>query len=161
MRKMTKHGKTVLFTFAALVFSTLGCGGGGGPKLTPEQKTGATAYCEKGVTCGELSSSQMNLCMSQVAGALQIFPDPAKFSSCVNSLSCSEVEDFPTMLTCMDMNRESYVCGDNGTLTGCDNAGKCASISCSDVCDLIGGSFHHCGASNDSSKAKNICWCEK
>jgi hypothetical protein len=161
---MTKHGMTVLFTFAALVFSTFGCGSGGGPKLTPEQKTGATAVCQKASSCGLVSSSQMGECTNQIAGALQIFPDPDKFSACINTMACSALEsgDSKQLITCMDLNRDSYVCSENSTLTGCDNAGKCATISCSDVCDLMGDyTFDHCGASNDSSKAKNICWCRQ
>ena len=159
-----RHGNTVLFTFAALVFSTFGCGSGGGPKLTPEQKTGATGLCQKASSCGLVPASQMSDCVNQFAGALQIFPDPDKFSACVNAMECSAIEegDSQALMACMDLNRDSYVCSDSSTLTGCDFAGKCASADCHDVCELMGGyTFDHCGASNNSQKAKNICWCRQ
>ena len=157
-----RHGRMMLAAVATLVLSFLGAGcGSGGPKLTPEQKTSATSYCQKGVTCGELTSSEVNQCVTMVAGAIQIFPDPDKFSACVNSLSCSALtsDDPQELVACMDLNRDSYVCSGSDTLTGCDNAGKCASASCSDICDLVGYTFDHCGASDDLKKAKNVCYC--
>lgn len=178
-----KPGTMVLFTFAALVFSTFGCGSGGGnkggglfggggsggsgggdPILTPEQETGATAICEKAGSCGLVSSSEMSECKDQFAGALQIFPDPDKFSDCINTMECSAIEDMDTqtLMACLDLNRDSYVCTDSSTLRGCDTSGKCASVACTDVCELMGGyTFDHCGASNNSQKAKNICWCRQ
>ncbi len=174
-----KPGKMVLFTFAALVFSLVGCGsggsgngknpfGGGGtggtggsnPILTPEQETGATAVCERADSCGLLSSSEVSECPDQIAGMLQVIPNPDKFSTCVNSMTCSALEDTQSLLTCLDLNKNSYACSGSSSLTGCDNSGKCATVSCPDVCELMGGyTFDHCGASNDTSKAKNICYC--
>lgn len=147
----------------AVAMFAVGCGGGGGPKLTPEQKTGATALCTKAANCAGVSnpsSSDMNECLGKAAGALQIIPDPDAFSACVNALSCSEMKSEGKLQACVDFNHSSFVCSDSETLYGCSNSGKCTSISCPDVCDLMEGSFHHCGASNDPSKAVNICWCK-
>ena len=137
---------------------------GGGPKLTPEQTAGGTALCTKAAACSggtSPSSSDMNQCVDEIAGVLQIFPDPDAFSACINGMSCLVLEgsDPAPIIACADFNRESFTCSDAETLYGCGNSGKCTSISCPDVCALMNFSFDHCGASNDTSKAANICWC--
>ncbi len=153
---------TVVVVFACLA----GCDSGSdGPNLTPEQKAGATAVCQKLASCEgfEYSSSEMSECVIEGVLALQLFPDPDQFAECINSMSCSEIEEIALsqILACLDTNRDSYVCTDSTTLTGCSNSGKCASISCPDFCRLDGLKFHHCGASSDPEKLANVCWCEE
>jgi len=66
-----------------------GSGGGGGKKLTPEQATAAGAMCNRAKECGLVSSSQMQQCKEQIAGALQIFPDPDAFATCDQAMTCA------------------------------------------------------------------------
>jgi hypothetical protein len=177
----TMHRMTVgRATMLAFSMCLVGCGGSGGPKLTPEQDAGSsdsggakltpeqdagsTALCDKAAQCAGVSSpssSEMQQCREQIAGALQIIPDPDAFTACVNSLSCTELQssDSSKVRACADLARDTFVCSDSATLRGCSNSGKCTSISCPDVCALLEYSFDHCGASNDPAKAASICWC--
>lgn len=100
---------TASMTLTLLVF---GCGGGGGKKLTPEQATAAGAMCNRAKECGLVSSSQMQQCKEQIAGALQIFPDPDAFAACVQTMTCAELEegDEEKIKTCTDWNYDTIKC---------------------------------------------------
>lgn len=148
----------------ALGLAVLGCGGGSGPKLTPEQEIAATAMCKKAASCDGVSSptsSDMNRCKEEIAGALQIFPDPDAFAACVNGLTCDEVENDEAILTCVDWNYSTLKCSatTSGQLDGCNNAGKCAAVSCVDVCELMGDTYDSCA--HDAGRGWDVCWCRE
>jgi hypothetical protein len=42
-------------------------------------------------------------------------------------------------------------------LGACSNTGKCTTVNCPDVCDLMGVTFAYC--SYDSARGWDICWC--
>jgi hypothetical protein len=146
-------------TGIALGFLFVGCGGGGGKKLTPEQSAAAGALCDKFAGCsGEtVSSSDMQQCKEQMAGALQIIPDPQEFTQCVDGLTCSQVEDSTSIRSCVDLDTSTIYCTGASTLHACSNSGKCTSISCPDVCALVDATFDHCGY--DSDRGWDVCWC--
>ena len=108
----------------------------------------------------------MQQCKQEIAGVLQIFPDPDAFSACVNGLTCSDLESSdPTKVqACLDLDTTTIACESSGqTLHACTNTGKCTSISCPDVCSLVGYTFDHCGfdssKSNGTSNGWDVCWC--
>jgi hypothetical protein len=152
-------------TVLMILVCVAGCGGGGkGLKMTPEQQTGATALCNKGMSCGEVTSSQMQECTQQIAGALQVIPDPDAFSTCIQGMSCSDLDgsDETKVQSCLNLDTTTIKCESGGqTLHACSNSGKCVSISCADACPLLGGTFDHCGF--DSSKGEgtgwDVCYC--
>jgi hypothetical protein len=147
----------------ALAVALIACGGSSGPKLTPEQEVGATALCKKGAACEGVTnptSAQMNQCKEQIAGALQIFPDPQAFAACIDALTCDQVEnDADAVIACVDWDTSTILCSTTNAnvLNGCNHAGKCAAANCNDVCKLLGGTYDHCGY--DSSKSHDVCWC--
>src|SRR5664279_2658137 len=150
-------------TMLMILACVAGCGGGSGKglttgsgpsnpnvnpdsgvRMTPEQVTGSTALCNKGMSCGEVTSSQMQQCTQQIAGALQIIPDPNAFSACIQGLSCSDLSgsDETKVQSCLNLDTTSIKCESGGqTLHACANSGKCVSISCADACPLLGGTF--------------------
>lgn len=162
---MTRFGTTTLACLASatLAIALLACGGSSGPKLTPEQEQGATALCKKAASCEGVanpSSAQMNQCKEQIAGALQIFPDPQAFATCLDTLTCSQVEsDEQAVIDCVDWDTSTLKCSTTraNVLNGCNSAGKCASANCVDVCKLMGYTYDHCGYSSD--KGWDVCWC--
>jgi hypothetical protein len=146
-----------------LTFLVFGCGGGGGKKLTPEQATAAGAMCSRAKECGLVSSSQMQQCKEQIAGALQIFPDPEAFATCVQAMTCTALEngDEAEIEKCTDWNYSTIKCSttNSSQLGACSNSGKCTSINCPDVCDLMGGTYAYCGY--DSDRGWDVCWCRQ
>jgi hypothetical protein len=166
--KILRTMKTALTTMLAISTCLAGCSSSSsngtqksGPQLTPEQEVATGALCTKLESCSLVTASQMQQCKTQMAGALQIIPDPDAFATCVNGLTCADLQDSSSskIVACVDFDRTSYVCSDSSTLYGCTNAGKCGSVSCTQVCSLMGYTFDHCGASNDANKAANVCWC--
>jgi len=155
-----------LNTALMILVCVAGCGGGNGNglKLTPEQEVGAGAVCNKAASCSgqSVSSSDMQTCKEQIAGALQLFPDPDAFSTCIQGMSCTDLEngDATKIQACVDFNTSTIKCESDGTsLHACSNSGKCTSISCADVCPLLKGTFDHCGY--NSSKGWDVCWCRQ
>jgi hypothetical protein len=145
-------------TSTVVILLVFGCGGSG-KKLTPEQETAAGALCGRAKDCSLVSSSEMQECKQQIAAGLQIFPDPEAFASCVQALSCSELADpsDDSITTCTDWNYSTIKCSGESTLGACSNSGKCTTISCPDVCNLMDGSFAYCGYDDD--RGWDVCWC--
>jgi hypothetical protein len=138
-------------------------GGDGGKKLTPEQATAAGAMCSRAKDCGLVTSSELQQCKEQIAGALQIFPDPDAFAACVQAMTCSDLAnaDTDSISACLDLDYDTITCStDSSTqLGGCSNTGKCTTVNCPDSCDLLGGTFAYCGY--DSARGWDVCWCRQ
>ncbi len=101
----------------------------------------------------------MQQCKQLVAGGMQIFPDPEGFAACIDSLTCTELEDEASVSDCADWNTSTIKCSGTATLGACSNSGKCTTIDCSSVCSLMQGTFDHCGP--DSSRGWDVCWCRQ
>jgi hypothetical protein len=155
-------------TLAGLVLGSLAvvmvaCGGGSSANLTPEQDASATALCGKTLSCQGVanpSAEQMNQCKDSWAGDLQIFPDPQAFASCINSLTCDQIDnDEQAVMGCADWDLATLKCSatDSDVLNGCNHAGKCVAANCNDVCKLMGYTYDRCGY--DAERSADMCIC--
>jgi hypothetical protein len=100
----------------------------------------------------------MQECKEQIAGVLQIIPDPEGFAACAGGLTCSQLEDDEDAIrACLDLDTSTIQCTGASTLHACTNSGKCTSINCPDVCALLDATFDHCGYESD--RGWDVCWC--
>jgi hypothetical protein len=164
--------RRIVFT-AVMTACALGCGGGGGggddddtgadplDKYSPAVQT----VCHKLFDCygGSTTDAGREKCGQQYSELLELVPDPASFSSCIQDKACAFLTS-DTMLSlvigqCIDLDESSIDCNEDGrTIHACTTKAVCSDIDCVKVCSADQETFVECSMSTE--KGHDVCFCK-